>query len=192
MIDRAHVRIHPTAEVADSAEIGAGTSIWNRCQIREDARIGAGCILGSNVYIDFGVRIGDNVKIQNNSLLYHGLTLESGVFVGPGVIFTNDRLPRAINPDGSLKRDADWEVGLIRVEYGAAVGAGAIVLPGVTVGRFALVAAGALVTRNVAPHALMVGSPARPAGYVCACAARLVAGAGGVYTCARCGEVYRL
>ncbi len=104
------IRIHPTAEVSDQAQIGDGTAIWHQAQVRERARIGQNCILGKGVYVDFDVQIGDRCKLQNGAYVYHGVTLEDGVFVGPGVILTNDRLPRAINPDGSLKADDDWEV----------------------------------------------------------------------------------
>jgi UDP-2-acetamido-3-amino-2,3-dideoxy-glucuronate N-acetyltransferase len=190
MRERSNVRIHPTAEVHETADIGPGTSIWNQCQVRERVRIGSGCILGKGVYIDFGVRIGDNVKIQNGALVYHGVTIDDGVFVGPGAIFTNDKRPRAINPDGSLKRDEDWEVGEIHVGYGAAVGAGAVVLPGVSIGRFAMVAAGAVVTRNVPDHALVVGNPAEHAGYVCACGGKLTEHTPGKHTCSTCGVEY--
>lgn len=169
MIDRKNVRIHPTAEVSDLAQIGAGTSIWNQCQVREDVVIGTGCIFGKDVYVDFGVQIGDNVKVQNGALLYHGVTVESGVFIGPGAILTNDKRPRAVNLDGSLKSDEDWEVGAITVCYGAAIGAGAVVLPDVRVGRFALVGAGAVVTGDVPDHGLVYGNPARLAGFVCGC-----------------------
>ena len=110
MNDDRSVRIHPTADVSPSAEIGSGTSIWNQSQVRERARIGPGCVIGKNVYVDFDVVIGANVKIQNNVSVYHGVTIEDGVFIGPHVCFTNDRIPRAINPDGSLKSDDDWEV----------------------------------------------------------------------------------
>ncbi len=185
------IRIHPTAEVHPSAQIGEGTSIWNQCQVRENTVIGANCILGKDSYVDFGVRIGDNVKIQNGALVYHGTTLESGVFVGPGAIFTNDKLPRAINPDGSLKSDDDWEVGETTVRYGASIGAGAVILPGVSVGRFALVGAGAVVTKDVPDHGLVLGNPARLAGYVCACAAKLVKKDSGAYECPICGEHYQ-
>ncbi len=190
MPDRSNVRIHPTAEVHETAEIGPGTSIWNQCQVRENVRIGSGCILGKDVYIDFGVQIGNNVKIQNGALVYHGVTIEDGVFVGPGAIFTNDKRPRAINPDGSLQSDADWEVGEIHVGYGAAVGAGAVVLPGVSIGRFAMVAAGAVVTRRVPDHALVIGNPAEHAGYVCACGGKLSELASGKHTCPACGIEY--
>ena len=164
--------IHPSADVAPSAIIGEGTNIWHQAQVREDAQLGRNCIVGKGAYIDTGVMIGDNVKIQNNASLYHGLELEDGVFVGPHVIFTNDRIPRAINPDGSLKSADDWEVGRTRVRYGAAIGAGAVIVTGVTIGRWAMVGSGAVVTKDVPDHALVVGSPARILGYVSAKGAR--------------------
>ncbi len=184
------VKIHPTANVSDRATIGAGTMIWNQSQVREDARIGEECILGKDVYIDFSVEIGDRVKIQNGVLVYHGVTIESGVFLGPGVLFTNDKKPRAINPDGSLKGNDDWLVGKIRVCYGAAIGAGAVILPDVTIGRFALVGAGAVVTRDVPDHGLVVGNPARLVGYVCKCAEKLKVAPDGTLACPVCGETY--
>ena len=112
-------------------------------------------------------RIGDHVKIQNGALIYHGTTIENGAFIGPGAIFTNDKRPRSINRDGTLKRDSDWHMGAIRVCHGASVGAGAIILPDVTIGAFAMVGAGAIVTKDVPPHALVTGNPARHAGYSC-------------------------
>lgn len=187
MIPRNDVRIHPTADVSDSAEIGPGTRIWNQAQVREDARIGQRCILGKDAYIDFGVTIGDDVKIQNGALVYHGATVEDGVFIGPGAILTNDRRPRAINPDGTLKRDSDWTVGAVRLRYGSSIGAGAVILTDVTIGRFALVGAGAVVTRDVPDHALVAGNPARQLGWVCRCAARLHA-SGARWRCPSCGE----
>lgn len=190
MIDPATITIHPTANVSADASIGAGTRVWNQAQVRENAHIGRDCIIGKDVYIDFSVEIGDNVKIQNGVLIYHGVTLESGVFIGPGVIFTNDKKPRAINPDGTLKGNDDWEVGPILVRYGASIGAGAVILPNVTIGRFALVAAGALVTRDVPDHALVLGSPARPAGYVCKCATKLIEETPGQYRCPACNDRY--
>jgi UDP-2-acetamido-3-amino-2,3-dideoxy-glucuronate N-acetyltransferase len=166
--------IHPTAEVSPQAEIGEGTKIWHQAQVREGARIGRDCILSKGVYIDFDVVIGDRVKIQNRASIYHGVTLEDGVFIGPHACLTNDRIPRAITPSGELKADADWEVGRIVVQYGASVGAGAVVLPDVTIGRFAMVGAGAMVTRDVPDHGLVVGSPARLKGFVCRCGRKLV------------------
>ncbi len=162
-------RIHPTAEVAQSARIGPGTSVWNQAQVREGARIGAGCVIGKNVYVDFDVVIGDQVKVQNNVSLYHGVTVEDGVFIGPHACFTNDRAPRAVNPDGSSKNDADWVVVPILVRTGAAIGANATILPGVTIGRWSMIGAGSVVTRDVADHELVVGNPARRIGAACVC-----------------------
>lgn len=160
------VRIHPTAEVADDATIGDGTNIWRGVQIRENARIGRHCNVGQNAYIDYGVVIGDNAKIHNNVSLYHGVELEDGVFVGGNALFTNDKLPRSINPDGSVKSLADWTCGRTLVKYGAAIGAGVVVVTGVTIGRWAMVGAGSVVTRDVPDHALVAGNPARQIGYV--------------------------
>jgi len=170
------VRIHPTADVSEDAIIGEGTQIWHHCQIRESAHIGHHCILGKGVYVDTGVRIGNNVKIQNYVSIYHGVEIEDGVFVGPHVCFTNDNLPRAINPNGSPKLPDDWTLGHIRVRYGAALGANATILPKVVIGAWALVGAGSVVTRDVPDHGLVVGNPARLVGFVCACGARLAAG----------------
>ena len=166
-------RIHPTAEVSPKAQIGEGTSIWNQAQVREDVVIGENCILSKDVYVDFGVAIGDNVKVQNGVSIYHGVTIEDGVFVGPHVCFTNDKYPRAVNPDGSLKGGADWQVSEIRIRSGAALGARSVILPGVTVGEWAMVAAGAVVTRDVPDYGLVLGHPARLRGFVCPCGLRL-------------------
>jgi UDP-2-acetamido-3-amino-2,3-dideoxy-glucuronate N-acetyltransferase len=187
------VRIHPTADVAATAEIGPGTSIWNQAQVREGARIGSGCVIGKNVYVDVGVTVGDRVKVQNNSSLYHGLTVEDGVFIGPHVCFTNDRLPRAINPDGSVKTDADWEVSPILVRHGASLGANATILAGTTIGRWALVGSGSVVTHDVADQEMVVGNPARRIGAVCRCGQPLRDAADGTPFsggCPRCGEAF--
>ena len=191
MKNRTNVRIHPTSDVSDDAIIGEGTSIWHESQVRERAHIGEKCILGKGVYVDFDVTIGDNCKIQNRASIYHGTSLADGVFVGPHVIFTNDKLPRAINTDGSRKSDDDWEVGPISVATGASIGAGSIVLPGVNVGTFALIGSGAVVTRNVPDYGIVVGNPARLIGYACACGARLQAD-GEAFSCASCGRLYFL
>ena len=176
-----NVRIHPTADVSDKANIGSGTSIWHQCQVREDAQIGENCILGKGVYVDFGVRIGDNVKVQNYVSIYHGVEIEDGVFVGPHVCFTNDNRPRAVNPDGSLKATprvgvpTDWVLGRILIQRGAALGANSTILPKVVVGEWAMVGAGAVVTKDVPAHGLVAGNPARLLGFVCTCGHRLVA-----------------
>src|SRR3989338_2564926 len=136
------IRIHPSADVSPDAVIGDGTAIWNNAQVRERASLGKNCVISKNVYIDFGVKIGNNVKIQNNVSVYHGVSIEDGVFVGPHVCFTNDKNPRAINPDGSLKTSSDWEISAILVKKGASIGANSTILPGVTVGEFALIGGG--------------------------------------------------
>ena len=180
-----NVIIQATAEVSPKAQIGSGTRIWHLVQIREGVIIGQNCIIGKDVYIDFDVKIGNNVKIQNSALVYHGVTLEDGVVVGPQVCFTNDRIPRAITSDGRLKGNDDWVVGPILVKYGASVWAASVVLPGVTIGRFALVGSGAVVTRNVPDYGLVVGNPARLVGYVCHCGRKLEQ-QGNIWHCAAC------
>jgi UDP-2-acetamido-3-amino-2,3-dideoxy-glucuronate N-acetyltransferase len=159
--------------VSPRAQIDAGCRIWHGAQVREGVCIGSECIIGKNVYVDFDVRIGSRCKIQNNSSVYHGATVEDGVFIGPHVCITNDRLPRAITPQGDLKGNDDWEVGPVTLKYGCSVGAGSILLPGVTVGRFALIGAGSVVTRDVPDHGLVIGNPARLIGFVCGCGGRL-------------------
>lgn len=186
-------RIHPTADVAPTAEIGPGTSIWNQAQVREGARIGSGCVIGKNVYVDVDVVVGDSVKIQNNSSLYRGVTVEDGVFIGPHVCFTNDKRPRAVNRDGSIRTDADWEVTPILVRRGAALGAASVILPGVTIGRWAMVGSAAVVTRDVADYELVVGNPARRMGSACPCGQALPDGPDGLAfagSCSSCGEPF--
>jgi acetyltransferase-like isoleucine patch superfamily enzyme len=174
-----YVYVAPTAVVADEAEIGPGTKIWHFAQVRAGARIGTGCVIGTGAYIDTGVTVGDHCKIQNGANLYRGVVLEDGVFVGPDVQFTNDRVPRAINPDGSLKEEDDWSVVPTRVGRGASIGANATIICGVTIGEWAMVAAGAVVTRDVPPYACVAGVPARVIGRVCKCGRRHGPGPGG-------------
>lgn len=148
------VYIHPTANVAANARIGEGTKIWINVQIRENAEIGAGCIISKDVYIDHGVIIGDRCKVQNGVSVYHGVTLGDEVFVGPNVVFTNDRVPRAFNPE--------WKITPTRIDSGASLGANSTIVCGTVVGEYAMVAAGSVVTRDVPPYTLVMGNPARP------------------------------
>jgi UDP-2-acetamido-3-amino-2,3-dideoxy-glucuronate N-acetyltransferase len=179
MTTRVGVSIHPSADVAESAELGEGTRVWHQAQVRERAVVGRECILGKGVYVDFEVHIGDRCKLQNGVFVFHGFNLEAGVFVGPGAILLNDKNPRAINPDGSLKSDADWNASEGLVKQGASLGGGAVVLPGVTIGRFAIVGSGAVVTREIPDHGMVYGNPARLKGFVCACGHVLTPGDGG-------------
>lgn len=173
MIDPS-ARVHATADLEPGVTVGADSSIWHRAQVRTGATIGAECIVGRDAFIDEGVVIGDRVKIQNGALVYHGVTVEDGVFIGPGAILTNDRYPRAVTATGDLARADDWQVSPILLRHGSSIGAGAVVVAGIEVGRYAMVGAGAVVTRDVPSHALVAGSPARRLGWVCACGARLV------------------
>ncbi|MDR2909054.1 MAG: acetyltransferase [Oscillospiraceae bacterium] len=168
--------IHPTAEVSAEAFIGEGTKIWNHAQIREKAHIGRDCVVSKNVYIDTGVIIGDRCKLQNNVNIYKGVTVEDDVFLGPAMTFTNDLYPRAPGED--------WEVTATLVRKGASIGANATVVCGITINEYAMAGAGSVVTRDVPPHALVAGNPARIIGYVCRCGRRLKAGKN---VCDRCG-----
>lgn len=160
------VRIAPSADVSDGATIGDGSSIWHLAQVREDAQLGPNCIVGRGAYIGTGVRIGANVKIQNYALVYEPATVADGAFIGPAAVFTNDHFPRSVSPDGAQKSAADWEPVGVTVLEGASIGARAVCVAPVTIGRWAMVAAGATVVRDVPDFALVVGVPARRIGWV--------------------------
>jgi UDP-2-acetamido-3-amino-2,3-dideoxy-glucuronate N-acetyltransferase len=166
-------RVHPSADLEADVTVGRGTAVWQRAQIRRGGRIGAECVIGRDVFIDLGVTLGDRVKVQNGALLYNGVSVEDGVFIGPGAILTNDRYPRAITTTGELATAEDWTVSPIVVRHGSSVGAGAVIVAGVEIGTYAMVGAGAVVTRDVPGHALVAGNPARRIGWVCACGRRL-------------------
>ncbi len=152
------VFIHHTAIVAETAALGAGTKVWVNVQIREHALIGKNCILSKDVYIDHGVIIGDGVKIQNGVSIYHGVSIEDDVFLGPNCTLTNDRVPRAFN--------TKWQVSPTLIKKGASIGANATIVCGITIGQYALVAAGSVVTKDVAPYSMVAGNPARHSYYV--------------------------
>ena len=154
-------RIHPTADISPGAQIGDETAVWHWSQIREGARVGRRCTIGKDVYIDAQVTIGDDCKIQNFATLYRGVQVGHRVFIGPHACFTNDLYPRAVNPD--------WQVVPTSVEDGASIGANATILCGLTIGRSSMVAAGAVVTKDVPPQALVAGVPAKIIGWVCEC-----------------------
>jgi acetyltransferase-like isoleucine patch superfamily enzyme len=190
------IKIHPTADISSQASIGENTSIWHHSQVREGALIGKNCILGKGVYIDAGVCIGDQVKIQNYVSIFHGVTIEDGVFIGPHVCFTNDLHPRAINPDGTLKAADDWILTRTLISRGAALGANSTIVCGVTIGQWAMVGSGSVVTHDVPDYALVYGNPARLHGYVCPCGNPLTetTRAEGflIARCSQCGSLIRI
>src|ERR1700749_1358543 len=159
-------RAEATADVDERADIGAGTRVWHLAQVREDARTGRACIIGRGAYVGPGVILGDNVKLQNYALVYEPAQLEDGVFIGPAVVLTNDMYPRSVDVGGKLKRPDDWHAQGVLVREGASIGARAVVVPACVIGRYALVAAGAVVTRDVPDFALVAGVPARRLGWV--------------------------
>jgi UDP-2-acetamido-3-amino-2,3-dideoxy-glucuronate N-acetyltransferase len=173
-------QIHPSAYVDDGAQIGAGTKVWHFCHVNTGAVIGAGCSLGQNVVVMPGVRVGNNVKIQNNVSLYEGVTLEDDVFCGPSCVFTN-----VINPRSAVSRKHEYRPTLVK--RGASIGANATIICGVTIGEYAFVAAGAVVTKDVPAYALVVGVPGRLSGWACQCGETLPAG----LVCGACGKSYR-
>jgi UDP-2-acetamido-3-amino-2,3-dideoxy-glucuronate N-acetyltransferase len=180
--DADEVQIHPTAVVEDGASIGAGTRVWHFAHVRAGASLGQRCMLGKSSFVDAGVVIGSGCRIQNFVSIYAGVTLEDDVFVGPGATFTNDRFPRAAG--------RDWQPLPTLVRTGASIGANATILCGLTIGEWAMVGAGAVVTRDVEAHRLVVGNPAKALAWVCRCGRRVPGGAGAA--CPACGEVLAL
>jgi UDP-2-acetamido-3-amino-2,3-dideoxy-glucuronate N-acetyltransferase len=173
-------QIHQSAYVDEGAQIGAGTKVWHFCHVNAGAVIGERCSLGQNVVVMPGVRVGNNVKIQNNVSLYQGVTLEDDVFCGPSCVFTNVR-----NPRSAVSRKHEYLPTLVK--RGASIGANATIVCGITIGEYAFVAAGAVITRDVPAYALVTGVPGRVAGWACQCGERLPAG----LVCSACGRSYR-
>ena len=155
------VKILPSADVDGSATIGEGSSVWHLAQIRDQVEIGKKCIIGRGAYIGSGVVMGDNCKIQNYALVYEPARLGDGVFIGPAAVLTNDQFPRAVNPDLTLKNGNDWEAVGVTIDDGASIGARAVCIAPVRIGKWALVAAGAVVTKDVPDFALVAGVPAK-------------------------------
>ena len=182
-------RVQPTAQVAESATLGDGTTVWELAQVREDARLGASCVVGRGAYVGTGVVVGDNVKLQNYALVYEPAELGDGVFVGPAAVLTNDEYPRSVDPSGKLKRASDWQPVGVTVRAGASLGARSVCVAPVTIGRWARVAAGAVVTKDVPDFALVVGVPARRIGWVGRSGRRLVCD-GSRWVCPETGEAY--
>jgi UDP-2-acetamido-3-amino-2,3-dideoxy-glucuronate N-acetyltransferase len=184
------VTIAPTADVDTRATIGDGTRIWHLAQIREGATLGENCNIGRGAYVGPEVVLGDNVKLQNYALVYEPARLGDGVFIGPAAVLTNDEYPRAVTPDGRLKSGDDWTAVGVTIGEGAAIGARAVCVAPVTVGRWALVAAGAVVTKDVPDFALVVGVPARRIGWVGRAGRPLTAKADGTWVCPATGAEY--
>lgn len=173
--------IHESSYIDDNVKIGAGTKIWHFCHIQQGAEIGAGCSLGQNVNISNEVRIGNGCKIQNNVSIYEGVELEDYVFCGPSMVFTNDLTPRAKYPKGK----ENYKKTLLK--RGATVGANATIVCGNTIGKWAMIASGAVVTKDVLDYALMAGVPAKRIGWVCECGQVLHD-----HYCNECGRKYRI
>jgi len=181
--------IAPSADVSDQAILGDGTKIWHLAQVREQANLGANCIVGRGAYVGTGVQIGENTKIQNYALVYEPAKLGKGVFIGPAVVLTNDTYPRSVSPDGSLKSAHDWTPVGVTIEDGASLGARAVCVAPLTIGRWATVAAGAVVTKDVPAFALMAGVPARRLGWV-GKAGEPLRQEGGFWVCPATGAKY--
>lgn len=153
-----NIFIHPTANVSNQATIGEGTKIWINSQIREKSEIGSNCIISKDTYIDAEVKIGNNCKIQNSVSVYHGVTIEDDVFVGPNACFTNDKVPRAFDPE--------WKITPTLIKQGASIGANATIVCGITIGEYAMIAAGSVVVKDVEPYSLVMGNPAMHHSYI--------------------------
>lgn len=182
--------VHATVDLDERAEVSAGCKIWHYSQIREFSRLGEGCIIGRNAYIGAGVVLGRNCKVQNHALVYEPAVLEDGVFIGPAAVLTNDEFPRAVNPDLTIKSAEEWKPVGVTVREGASVGARAVCVAPLVIGRWSTVAAGAVVTRDVPDFALVAGVPARRIGWMGRQGHRLVQTETGKFRCPVDGSLY--
>lgn len=183
-------RIVDSADVSAEATIGEDSTVWHLAQIREGAVLGRGCIVGRGAYIGTGVELGAHCKVQNYALVYEPARLGRGVFIGPAAVLTNDTFPRAINADGSLKSGEDWEAVGVTIGEGASIGARAVCVAPVAIGAWAMVAAGAVVAKDVPEHALVVGVPARQVGWVGHAGHPLEQQGDGTWRCPHTGDTY--
>ncbi len=183
-------QIHPTSEISSSVELGEGINIWHYSQVNDNCIIGDNVNIGRGVYIDSNVSIGANCKIQNNALIYGPSILEEGVFIGPGVIFTNDRFPRSINSDGTKKTKSDWKREGITVRAGASIGAGSVCIAPIEIGAWSVIASGSTVTKNIHAFSLVLGTPAKRVGWVGKCGFPLQFDSPGIYVCPDSGKFY--
>ena len=182
------VYIHPTAIVDKTANVGDGTKVWHFAHVREKAEIGKGCVLGHSVYVGEGVKIGNGVKLENRATIYRGARIEDKVFVGPHVTFINDPYPRSFS--------TDWKIVPTLVREGASIGAGAVVMCGVTIGEYAMIGAGSVVTKDIPSCAIAFGNPARIRGFACKCGSKLIKEEERrrfvLMKCSRCGEKHKI
>jgi UDP-2-acetamido-3-amino-2,3-dideoxy-glucuronate N-acetyltransferase len=184
-------RIVESADVAGTAVIGSGSQIWHLAQVREGARLGHSCVVGRGAYIGPDVRIGDAVKIQNYALVYDPAELGDGVFIGPAAVLTNDQHPRSVDPAGRPRGPDDWTPVGVTVHEGASIGARAVCVAPVTIGRWAMVGAGAVVTADVPDYALVLGVPARRVGWVGRAGVPLRPEGDGMWRCERTDERFQ-
>jgi UDP-2-acetamido-3-amino-2,3-dideoxy-glucuronate N-acetyltransferase len=183
-------KIADSADVDERAQLGDGTSVWHLAQVRENAVLGERCVIGRSAYVGPGVKIGDDVKIQNLALVYEPAQLANGVFIGPAVVLTNDHFPRSVDPDGKQKRGGDWEQVGVTVQEGASIGARAVCVAPITIGKWAMIAAGAVVTRDVPDFALVVGVPAKQRGWVGKAGVPLKSAGDNRWHCPQTGATY--